>query len=145
MPATKLYMNWTGVTVTPNGGSAINLTGVTDVSFNRSGTNKPFFGDNRQHARAIRTTNQARSVSISCGDLSALDSVAIGTVCTVVGTLNDLHNGTGSGARTYTAINAVLSSKPDGSSNDEYAGTTYSFDCFGSALDADPISVVNAT
>lgn len=145
MPKTGLYMNWSGVSVTPNGGTLIPVTDVTDCSFPRSGTNKTFWGDNRLYARDIRTTNQVRQVMITTGNLAALDAVPIGTVCTVVATLNDAHNGVGSGARTYTAINAVLASKPDGSTNNEYANTTYSFDCFGSALDADPISVVNAS
>jgi hypothetical protein len=144
MPATTLYMNWTGVTVTPGGSSAITVNRVTNIALPAESSLKKFYGDAVKFPIASRPTEQTRGITITSGNCALLNTVPIGTICTVVAVLNDMTNGVGSGAITVTAINAVLQSKSMGAANNEFASVSYVFDCFGGASDADPITIAVA-
>jgi len=144
MPATKLNMNISSVTVTPATGSAIVLDGVMSANVDRGGTPKVAWGDALKFARAIKSTNQTRSLSVTSYNCFALNAVPVNTICGVVIVYDDLTNGAAAGAITVTAINAVMRDRPFGGSNNEYAMATYDWDCFGGAGDTDPITVTQA-
>lgn len=144
MPATKLYANFSGVTVTPNGGSAINITEVTSIDPDRSSNLKARFGDNRKYPRLIKAFERMRSFTITSGDLAALQSIPEDTPCTVVFILEDAQNGTGSGALTYTYTNAVMGSNPVKSPNNDFGEATVQFQCY-STDNTDPLTVAKAT
>lgn len=140
MPASTLLMNWSGVTVTPASGSAITVNRVTNIALPAESSLQKFYGDTFKFPAASRPTEQTRGITITSGNCAQLNTIAIGTVCTVVAVLNDLYNGTGSGAVTVTAVNAVLQSKSMGGANNDFATVSYVFDCFGGTGDVDPIT-----
>jgi hypothetical protein len=112
MPITKRYMNWTGVSFTPQGGSPIVLTGVTSVQIDLGGNLLKFAGDgDRFHTTVVNDFNEP-SVTIQCADLAAIRLLPVGTVGVFTATHNDARNGMGSGAITYTLANAVVASNP---------------------------------
>ena len=53
MSATKRFMNWTGVTFTPVGGSATTITGVTSVAIDSGGSLARFSGDGDRYVTTM--------------------------------------------------------------------------------------------
>lgn len=142
------FMNWTGVSITPNGGQAINVTEVTDVSPMLGSTNEAFYGDNRRFAKLLRSTEYKRGVSITTGDAAAANAVPVDQPCTIVATLNDAKNGAGTGAITYTFKNCVMKQNGLKAGNNKFAETTLEFEAYGddsSVVETDPFSFVVAS
>ena len=145
--ATNLYMNWTGVTITPQGGAAITVDKVTDVKVNRKSVQEAFYGDNRKFAAFLRNTQKKRSITLVTGNPNLHLAIPEDTYCTIVAILNDVQNGTGSGALTITAVNAKMESDDTDGSNNKYAAGTITFNCAGddsTTPDSDPVTIAVA-
>jgi len=110
MPATKRFMNWTGVAFTPGGGSATPITGVTSVTIDAGGSLAKFSGDGDRYNTMVVNDMNDPVVTIQAADLASIRSNPVGTAGTLAATHNDARNGTGSGAITYTLANAVIAS-----------------------------------
>jgi hypothetical protein len=108
MPATKRFMNWSGVTFTPLSGSATTITGVTSVSIDSGGSLAKFSGDGDRYVTTMVNDFNEPVVTIHSADLASLLANPVGTVGTFTATNNDALNGLGSGAVTYTIANAVV-------------------------------------
>ncbi len=108
MSATKRFMNWTGVSFTPNNGQATTITGVTSVSIESGGSLARFAGDGDRYVTTLVNDFNEPVVTVHAADLSALRASPVGTVGTLTATHNDARNGAGSGAVTYTLANAVV-------------------------------------
>jgi hypothetical protein len=148
--ATNLYMDWSLCTITPAGGSAITLTGVTDASIDGRSVIETFYADAKKYPLCARGTQSQRAVKISCGNVKqVLMSVPESTPCTIVLTLNDAINGAGLGALTITAVNAMLETKGGQGAKNKFAMGALSFVCFGATgsggVEVDPITIVEAT
>jgi hypothetical protein len=132
---TKLYMNWVATTATPQvtGGAAVTIDGVTSVRFDRSSRQEVYYGDNRMFARIIKNVEKKRSVSIHCGNIGVLESLADDTQYTIVTTLADPKNGvaTGGGAITFTLVNASIEKIEADDENNKYGKGTITLHASG--------------
>ena len=148
MPVVKtgLYMNWVNVTVTPQGGSVLNVDGVTALSPMRASRQEAFYGDARQFVRLIKNVEKKRSVTIQSANIGILQQIPDDTPCTVTATLLDPRNGiaTGGGAITVTLLNAVLEKDGTEAQNNKYAGGQAVFNAMGvvdtDGVESDPLT-----
>lgn len=138
MAATKISLNWTGVSYTPAAGTLTAITKVTSMEFNFNGSLIHFKGDDDRYPTVIANADNEPSVSVTSGDVKALYSISPGTVCTVVGTLQDALKAAG-GDITFTASNAVFSSPNMNASHGSFASASASWSCFSSDGQAPPI------
>lgn len=134
----NLSMNWTDVTVSWPGGS-LAIPEVVDVEVDMSGAMMPWRADARRFAELIVQEDMTRKVRIVGAALNLLIQIPRNTPCTIVGILNDLANGTGTGAVTFTAVNAVLASNPLKCRSNELGTSSASFESY-SPDDSDPFS-----
>lgn len=143
MSATNRYINWTSVGFTPSGGTLTTITGVTRVKIDESGSPEAFAGDGDQYATTVAVPMRAVTAEVDTGDAAALATVAVGTVGTLVATLNDALNGsaTGGGAKLHTLVNAVLVDKGKDGSHGKYAAKTLKFVSFSSDGTTNPLTV----
>jgi hypothetical protein len=144
---TGLYMNWTGVVLTPSTGSAINVAGVTGIGIGRSSRQEPFYGDMLQFARLIMNVEKKRSITIAAAAIASFLAVSDDLTYTIVATLADPRNGiaTGGGAITVTLTGGVLEKDQSDGQNNKYATGTVTFNCQGSVVsgsEVDPLSWV---
>lgn len=151
MAATKtnLYMNWTGVVVTPTpydgtSATAISVGGVVDVQIDGKSVQESFYGDARKFARLIRNTAKTRMIKIVGGEIEKLTSIPEDTPCTVVAVLNDAINGTGVGAITFTMTLGLRQDLPIGGQNNKFARGEVTFNAHGASNDTDPLTLAVA-
>jgi hypothetical protein len=112
MAATKRFMNWTGVTFTPQNGSPTPITGVTSIQIDSGGSLIKFSGDGDRYSTTVVNDFNDPTVTVHSADLAAVRAFPVGTVGTFSATHNDAKNGVGTGAITYTLSNAVIASNP---------------------------------
>lgn len=112
MSSTKRFMNWTGVTFTPAGGSATPITGVSSVTIDTGGSLLKFSGDGDRYSTTVVNDYNDPVVTVHAADLAAVRAYPVGTVGTFTATHNDARNGAGTGAITYTLTNAVIANTP---------------------------------
>jgi hypothetical protein len=112
MAASKRFMNWTGVSFTPQGGSPTGITGVTSIQIDTGGTLLKFAGDGDRYNTTVVNDFNEPTVTVRSADLAAVRAFPVGTQGTFTATHNDARNGTGSGSVTYTLSNAVIASNP---------------------------------
>ena len=148
--ATKLFMNWVNVSVTPNGGNAIPITQVTSIKPKRSSRQEKFYGDALAFAALIKNVERERSIAITGGNIAAFALIPDDTPCTITATLADPRNGVaaGGGAITITLINAVLASDDSEGQNNKFASGTVMFQAYGGTStdggEVDPLTVAYA-
>jgi hypothetical protein len=141
---TGLYMNWSGVTVTPQGGAAVTINHVLDIKIDRSSMQEVFYGDARKFPAIIKNTGRSRRLDIVGGNVAKLTAIGDGVPCTVVGVLNHVEAGIGTDALTFTLVNAVLGAQNSDGSNNKIAGATASFTAYAEPDDSDPLTIVKA-
>lgn len=112
MASTHRYMNWSGVTFTPQGGAPTPITGVTSIQLDSGGSLLKFSGDGDRYSTTVVNDFNDPTVTVHTADLAAVQSFPVGTVGTFTATHNDAKNGTGTGAITYILTNAVVASNP---------------------------------
>jgi hypothetical protein len=140
MPATKRFMNWTGVTFAPTGGKATSITGVTSVSIDSGGSLARFSGDGDRFVTTMVNDFNEPTVTIHSADLAALRANPVGTVGTLTATHNDAQNGVGIGAITYTLANAVVAACQVQGAHRQFGQGTVTFGAFSSDGVTNPIS-----
>lgn len=147
MPHTNVYMNWTPVTITPLGGSAITLKEVTDLQDMTSDTLEPWQSDGNKFATVLVAASGSRGCTIVGGDCYKLQTIPRNTPCTIVAVLSDALNPgpSGSGSLTHTWLNAVISDTPISGPSNKYAGGSATFVCFSADGTTDPHSVAQTT
>lgn len=140
---TNLFMNWTSVTVTPDGGSAITIKHVTDISIDGKSVQETFYGDARKFAALIRNVSHSRSLQIASGDAKNVVLIPTNVPCTVAAILNHAEGGAGaaSGGLSIALVNAMAGDKSIKGSNNKYATPGVSFAAFGNANDEDPLTI----
>src|SRR5450759_3125361 len=102
MAATKRFMNWTGVTFTPQNGSPTPFTGVTSIQIDSGGSLIKFSGDGDRYSTTVVNDFNDPTVTVHSADLAAVRAFPVGTGGTFSATHNDAKNGVGTGAITYT-------------------------------------------
>jgi hypothetical protein len=144
MPATKRFMNWTGVAFTPTGGATTVITGVTSVSIDSGGTLARFSGDgDRYHTTIVNDMNDP-VVTVHSADLAAIRANPTGTVGTFTATHGDARNGSGNGAITYTLANAVIASDPIRGAHRQFGQGTLTLTAFSTDGVTNPLSTTIA-
>lgn len=140
MSATKRFMNWTGVTFTPVGGSPVAITGVTSVSIDGGGTLLKFSGDGDRYNTTVVNDFNEPTVTVQAADLAAIRANPVGTVGTFSATHNDAKNGPGTGAVTYTLSNAVVASNAIKGSHRQFGQGTLTLVAFSGDGVTNPLS-----
>ncbi len=112
MSVTKRFMNWTGVSFTPQNGTATPVTGVTSIQIDTGGSLLKFAGDGDRFSTTVVNDFNDPTVTVHSADLAAVRAYPVGTVGVFTATHNDARNGTGTGAVTYTLSNAVIGNNP---------------------------------
>lgn len=144
MPASKRFMNWTGVAFTPSGGTATPITGVTSVSIDTGGNLLKFSGDGDRYNTTVVNDHNEPVVTVHAADLAAVRANPPGTVGTFTATHNDARNGTGSGAITYTLANAVVATNPVQGSHRQFGQGTVTIAAFSTDGVTNPLSTTLA-
>ncbi len=140
MSTTKRFMNWTGVTYTPNGGSPMAITGVTSVSIDSGGSLLKFAGDGDRYNTTVVNDFNEPSITVQAADLAAIRANPVGTVGTFTATHNDAKNGAGSGSITYTLANAVVATNPVKGSHRQFGQGTLTLAAFSTDGVTNPLS-----
>ena len=140
MSATKRFLNWTGVSFTPAGGSPVAITGVTSVSIDSGGSLLKFSGDGDRYNTTVVNDFNEPLISVQAADLVAIRSYPVGTVGTFVATHNDARNGAGSGAITYTLSNAVIASNSVRGSHKQFGQGSLTLTSFSTDGVTNPLS-----
>lgn len=134
MAATKRFMNWTGVSFTPSGGSLLTYTGVTNVAIDLGGSLAKFSGDGDRYNTTVVNDFNDPSITVTSADLTALRTNPVGTVGAFSATHNDAKNlvTASGGAITYALANAVVSTVQVGGAHRQFGQGTIGFDTFSS-------------
>ncbi len=140
MSATKRFLNWTGVSFTPIGGSPVAITGVTSVAIDSGGSLLKFAGDGDRYNTTVVNDFNEPTITVQAADLAAIRSYPVGTVGAFVATHNDARNGSGSGAITYTLSNAVIASNAVKGSHRQFGHGSLSLTAFSSDGVTNPLS-----
>jgi hypothetical protein len=140
MPATKRFMNWTGVAFTPINATATTITGVTSMSIDSGGSLARFAGDGDRFVTTMVNDFNEPAVTIHSADLAALRAHPVGTVGTLSATHNDAQNGVGTGAITYTLANAVVAACQVQGAHRQFGQGNVTFGAFSSDGVTNPIS-----
>ncbi len=140
---TNLFMNWTGVTVTPEGGSAITIKHVTDIMIDGRSVQEAFYGDARKFAALIRNVQHTRTLQIKSGDATNIALIPLNTPCTVAAILNHAEGGAGagSGALSISLVNGMCGGKNIGGTNNKFAAPGCAFSAYAGATDTDPLTI----
>ena len=144
MAATKRFMNWTGVTFTPQGGPTTAISGVTSVQIDTGGTLLKFSGDGDRYHTTVVNDHSEPTVTVHSADLAAVRAFPVGTVGTFTATHNDARNGAGSGAVTYTLSNAVIASTPIQGSHRQFGQGTLTMTAFSADGVTNPLATSTA-
>lgn len=144
LAATHLYINWHSVSALPATGSAVPVNKVTSVAPEFSGEMEKFKGDAHRFWDAIAVPSQTRMLEITTGDVGVSLALVVGAVYTVSAVLDDAINGSavGGGGITVTLINAVFGGPKIKGDHAKFNEVTLTFESFGGAADADPLTVV---
>lgn len=143
--ASGLFMNVTGCTWTPSGGSVVNLTEITEADVDRGGEMKPWYADGATFAKAMKQVRLTRSLTLMGGNLAQLSAIPSNTPGTLVVVINDLNNGTSTGAMTLTLSNAVLANNPFKGQQSEYGTGSITFNAFSTDGTTDPLVITLAS
>ena len=109
MAASNRYMNWTGASFTPAGGSAITLDGVLDCSVSRDGQVEEFKGDLAVFVQLLAMPTQKRKITLSLMDVGVAQGVLQGARGAFTIKLADAVNGiTTAGGGVTIALTACM-------------------------------------
>lgn len=139
--ASNKYQNWSSVVVTPSGGGAITVPEVIDLAVDATSPSLRFEGDRDAFASLIRTPQKTRKVKITSSAINVLATILEDTPCTIVGVLNDLGNGTGTGAITCTLTNAVRNAFRFSGKNNTVAAGSLEFEAYATDGQTDPLTI----
>jgi hypothetical protein len=145
MPATKRFMNWTGVSFTPTGGTATTITGVSSVAIDTGGSLLRFSGDGDRYSTTVVNDYNEPVVTVHAADLAGIRANPVGTVGTFTAIHNDAKNGTGTGAITYTLTNAIIATNPVQGSHRQFGQGTLTITAYSSDGITNPLSTSTAT
>jgi hypothetical protein len=144
MAHTNVYMNWTGITVTPASGSAIPLKEIIDVQVTDSEGLEPWQADGHKFPTLLIAATGSRGMTLIGGDIWKLAGIPRNTPCTVVAILNDAYNGVGSGAITHTLSNAVMADTSRSGPTNKFAGGSVTFMAYSPDGTTDPLVIAQA-
>lgn len=142
MPATNRYMNTSGWGFTPTSGSLVNLTGVTNYSFDEGISTKKESADFDQFPTVSVNDFRDPTITLDTLDAFALETQAAGVKGTLVGTIRDAYNGAtvSGGGRTVTMTNCQLQGRTSTHAHREYGRRQLVFGAISSDGATHPVS-----
>jgi hypothetical protein len=132
------------VSWTPNGGTLVSITGNIGAKPTINNQLIEFTGDAATFATLLANVKGTRGLQLSGYDVSKLMKLSTGPGTLVV-TVNDAVNGTGTGAITYTLSNAVKQDASGTHQNQSADSATLSFVAYSSDGTTDPLVITEAT
>ena len=134
------FMNWSGVSFTPDGGStAILITGVTSVAFDSGGSLQKLSGDGDRYNTVIVNDFNEPTAKIMTNDIGSCRSIGVGTVGVLVATHNNAKYGSGSGSITYT-MRSICSKNGFGGKHRAFGDADIEFDGYSTDGQTNPLS-----
>jgi hypothetical protein len=140
MARSKRYVNFS-VQLTPGGGSASTYSEIMAVKVMRGSKQLAAYGDAKLFPTLIINVEETRSITLAGGDVSKMLQLPRGVVYTVAIVLNDAKNGNGSGALTITMVDAVIESDEHSAANNDFGGSTVTFNAYSADGSTDPLTV----
>ncbi len=135
MAATKLNINWTGVSF-----NSVAITKVTNGSFGMGGTLLKFKGDTNVYSTVIASTDIEPHCSFTTGDINTMMNFTPGTAAAITATLNDAL-GQGAGNITFSSANAVFENADASAAHAQYGTVTGTWQFFSSDGVTNPLTV----
>jgi hypothetical protein len=103
------YLNWINLLFTPEGSAGpVSILGVTSVAFDWQSKVIVGAGDGDMGPTSMSQTEIDPRFTVDLEHLAIMRTLIPGTRGTFSGTFQDSANGTGSGALTFTATNAMV-------------------------------------
>jgi hypothetical protein len=121
------------------------ISEVTNCEVNRSFELTSWKADADVFAKLGISRNQGRTITVHSGAGNLLALVVPNAPGTLVCVLNDLINGTGSGAMTYTLTNAIIGSNPFADQHNTPGGGSLTFVGYAADGLTDPLTIATAT
>lgn len=147
LSATNVYMNFSAVTFTPNGGTLVPITEVEDVKLGRKAQTVEWQAGLDKGPRLKVRTNRTRTVTLMGANIFAMMGISPESEGTLVVVLNDLKNqagGVGSGQLTITLANCSTDDFSVSGKHNAIAQGSATFSAVWSDGQTDPLSVVQA-
>jgi hypothetical protein len=139
MAATKVQINWTGVSFTPTSGSTTSITRVTNASVGLGGALIKFKADTDIYPTVIANVNNDPHFSITTADVGTMMGFVPGTGGTLLATLNDAKLAT-DGAVDFTMINAVFENADTQAAHAQFGSVTGTWQAYSSDGQTGPLS-----
>jgi hypothetical protein len=140
MPATNLFMSYVDATFTPEGGSAIDLTEITDVNWDLSGDPEEWYADGSNFPKLALTPKNNRRVRLTGGDVRKLLTLPQRTVGTFEVTLMDAVNRRGTGALNFTLSPCIVTGVPHKGATGKFADGEVMLMGYAPDGETDPLS-----
>ena len=135
-----VYFSFSGVSITPQGGSAILLKETTRLRIIRRENLEEWQGSGDQFSTLFAVSKSDRGCSIEGADINLHLTIPANTACAITGTILHPKNGTGEGALTFTLANAVLQDSSFGAESRRFAGGGVEFLAYSSDGTTDPMT-----
>jgi hypothetical protein len=139
VPVSKANINWTACSYTPVSASIINLTRISNGSFNYGGKLIKFSGDTDQYPTIIATPLQDPSASFTSADVGTFFGIVPNTVGVLAATLNDARSASG-GAVVFSMANAVFENSSFTAAHAQFASITATWQAYSSDGVTPPLS-----
>jgi hypothetical protein len=143
MARSRRYVNFS-VSITPSGGTAATLAEIMAIKVMRGSKQLAAYGDAKLFPTLIVNVEESRSITLAGGDVSKVLQMARGITYTVVVVLLDAKNGVGSGALTITLTNAVMETDEHSAANNDWGGSSVTFNAYSTDGSTDPMTVAEA-
>ena len=129
---TTLNLNWQNVKFTPQGGSAITITRVSNVSFDPGGSLIDYAGDGNRFPVGKFLVMSKPTAQVESQNISVLNGLTPGTAGVFIATLLDITNlaAVGGGGIGYTLNNACVANNPFGARFGEIASGTLNMEAY---------------
>ena len=135
MAATKLNINWTGVSF-----NSVSITKVTNGSFGQGGTLAKFKGDTNVYTTVIACTDIEPHCSFTTGDIATMMGFVPGTAGALAATLNDAL-GQSAGNISFSTSNAVFENADSSAAHAQYGTTTGTWQLYSSDGTTNPLTI----
>lgn len=145
MAATNLFMNWSSVSFTPTGGSALTIEEVTDVDFGFGSSLQDWYADAATFPKLSLSKELKRTAKVTTGRVAKLLTIPINTPGTFRATLDDAVNGIGTGAISFVLGPCILSDSPFKGTVNRYATGDLTFSAYAPDGITDPLTATIAS
>lgn len=135
MAATKVNVNWTGVSF-----NSVNITRVTNGSFGQGGHLLKFKGDTNLYSTVIACVDAEPHASFTTADIATMMGFVPGTSASLTATLNDAL-AQSAGNIVFSTSNAVFENADASAAHAQWGTVTGTWQLFSSDGTTNPLSI----